>query len=328
MNIPAIILGLIIFLAIAFIVFPGCRIVQEYERGVIFIVGRLIGAKGPGFFWVPPLVTQMLKVDLRIITLQVPPQEIITRDNVTIKVTAVVYFQVVNPTLAVTNVANYSEATMQIGQTTLRNVLGQSELDELLANRAKINTELQTIIDDYTERWGVKVTAVETKDIELPSTMQRAMAKQAEAEREKRAKVIHAEGELRASAQLAQAAGVIASQPSALTLRYLQTLTEIAVEKNSTIIFPLPIELIQPILSSLTAQTTKIQEQPPLEQAPIERPSYERPVERPSYERPIERPSIERREDGIRRSEGSRRTDGLKRDDRNGMKRDDRTSYL
>jgi regulator of protease activity HflC (stomatin/prohibitin superfamily) len=314
MNMPATILGLVIFLAFAFIVFPGCRVVQDYERGVIFILGRLIGAKGPGFFWVPPLFTQMIKVDMRIITMQVPPQEIITRDNVTMKVTAVVYFQVVNPVSAVTNVTNFSEATMQIGQTTLRNVLGQSELDELLANRAKINHELQAIIDDYTECWGVKVTAVETKDIELPSTMQRAMAKQAEAEREKRAKVIHAEGELRASAQLAQAAGVIASQPTALTLRYLQTLTEIAAEKNSTIIFPLPIELIQPILSSMAEHTAKIQEQPsferpPMEQLPLEQLSFKRP---PKEQLPLERPSLERRDDGTRRSEGARRADGGK----------------
>jgi regulator of protease activity HflC (stomatin/prohibitin superfamily) len=314
MNMPATILGLIIFLAFAFIVFPGCRVVQDYERGVIFILGRLIGAKGPGFFWVPPLFTQMIKVDMRIITMQVPPQEIITRDNVTMKVTAVVYFQVVNPILAVTNVTNFTEATMQIGQTTLRNVLGQSELDELLANRTKINHELQTIIDDYTERWGVKVTAVETKDIELPSTMQRAMAKQAEAEREKRAKVIHAEGELRASAQLAQAAGVIASQPTALTLRYLQTLTEIGVEKNSTIIFPLPIELIQPILLSMAEHTAKTQEQPsferhPMEQFPLEQLSFKRPLKE---QLPLERPSLERRDDGIRRSEGARRSDGGK----------------
>jgi len=321
MDMPTTILGLIIFLAFAFIVFPGCRVVQDYERGVIFILGRLIGAKGPGFFWVPPLFTQMIKVDMRIITMQVPPQEIITRDNVTMKVTAVVYFQVVNPILAVTNVSNFSDATMQIGQTTLRNVLGQSELDELLANRAKINHELQTITDDYTERWGVKVTAVETKDIELPSTMQRAMAKQAEAEREKRAKVIHAEGELRASAQLAQAAGVIASQPTALTLRYLQTLTEIATEKNSTIIFPLPIELIQPILLSMAEHTAKTQEQPsferpPMEQFPLEQLSFKRS---PKEQLPLERPSLERRDDGTRRSEGTRRSDGAKRD--NGMDR-------
>ncbi len=303
MNIPVVVFSLIIFLAFAFIILPGCRIVQQYERGVVFIFGRLIGAKGPGFFWVPPLITQMIRVDLRIITLQVPPQEIITRDNVTIKVTAVVYFQVTNPTSAVINVANFSEATMQMCQTTLRNVLGQSELDELLAKRSKINLELQSIIDDYTERWGVKVTAVETKDIELPVTMQRAMAKQAEAEREKRAKVIHAEGELKASAQLAQAAGVIASQPSALTLRYLQALTEIATEKNSTIIFPLPIELIQPILQSMTQLPTKIQEQPP----------QERHATKIQEQPPQERSSLERRGDGMRRHEGIRRDDGTNR---------------
>jgi regulator of protease activity HflC (stomatin/prohibitin superfamily) len=222
--------------------------VQQYERGVIFVLGRLIGAKGPGLFLVPPFVTRMIKVDLRIVTLTVPPQEVITRDNVTIKVTAVIYFYVVDPAHAVVNVMNFIQATTQIGQTTLRNVLGQSELDELLSQRNKINRELQTIIDETTERWGVKVTAVEIKDIELPVTMQRAMAKQAEAEREKRAKVIHAEGELQASAQLAQAAQMIGSQPATLQLRYLQTLTEIAVEKNSTIIFPLPLDLIEPFL--------------------------------------------------------------------------------
>jgi regulator of protease activity HflC (stomatin/prohibitin superfamily) len=184
------------------------------------------------------------------VTLTVPPQEVITRDNVTIKVTAVLYFYVVDPQAAVVNVMNFIQATTQIGQTTLRNVLGQSELDELLANRAKVNQQLQAIIDDHTERWGVKVTAVEVKDLELPVTMQRAMAKQAEAEREKRAKIIHAEGELQASTQLAQAAGVIGSQSNAMQLRYLQTLTEIAVEKNSTIIFPLPLDLIEPLLQS------------------------------------------------------------------------------
>jgi regulator of protease activity HflC (stomatin/prohibitin superfamily) len=222
--------------------------VQQYERGVIFVLGRLVGAKGPGIFLVPPFITRMIKVDLRIVTLPVPAQEVITRDNVTIKVSAVVYFYVVDPASAVVNVMNFIQATTQIGQTTLRNVLGQSELDELLSQRTKINRELQTIIDEHTERWGVKVTAVEIKDIELPNTMQRAMAKQAEAEREKRAKIIHAEGELQASSQLAQAANIIGSQPSTLQLRYLQTLTEIAVEKNSTIIFPLPIDLIEPFL--------------------------------------------------------------------------------
>src|SRR5207302_1436928 len=241
----------VIVVILAFFALSGVRIVQQYERGVIFILGRLQGAKGPGLFWVPPVITRMIKVDLRIVTLTVPPQEVISRDNVTIKVTAVLYFKVIDPNAAVVNVMNFMQATTQIGQTTLRNVLGQSELDELLAQRNKINQELQAIIDEHTERWGVKVTAVEIKDIELPATMQRAMAKQAEAEREKRAKIIHAQGELQASAQLAQAANVIGSQPSALQLRYLQTLTEIAVEKNSTIIFPLPIDLVEPILSTL-----------------------------------------------------------------------------
>src|SRR5579885_2941764 len=241
------VLGVIVLILI-FMALSGIRVVQQYERGVIFILGRLTGAKGPGIFWVPPIISRMVKVDLRIVTLTVPPQEVITRDNVTVKVTAVIYFYVVDPAAAVVNVMNFIQATTQIGQTTLRNVLGQSELDELLSQRKKINQELQTIIDEHTERWGVKVTAVEIKDIELPVTMQRAMAKQAEAEREKRAKIIHAEGELQASAQLAQAANVIGSQPATLQLRYLQTLTEIAVEKNSTIIFPLPIDLIEPLL--------------------------------------------------------------------------------
>ena len=240
-----------IVLVLVIFALSGVRVVQQYERGVIFILGRLTGAKGPGLFWVPPIITHMVKVDLRIVTLTVPPQDVITRDNVTIKVAAVVYYYVVDPIAAVVNVVNFGQATTQIGQTTLRNVLGQSELDELLAQRTKVNRDLQAIIDEHTERWGVKVTAVEIKDIDLPAAMQRAMAKQAEAEREKRAKVIHAEGELQASAALAQAANVISSQPSALQLRYLQTLTEIAVEKNSTIVFPLPLDLVEPILSLL-----------------------------------------------------------------------------
>ena len=244
-------LGIVILIVLLFLLFSSIRVVQQYERGVIFTLGRLIGAKGPGLFLVVPFISRMIKVDLRIVTLNVPPQEVITRDNVTVKVTAVLYFYVVNPSAAVANVVNFIQATTQIGQTTLRNVLGQSELDELLSQRKKINQELQTIIDEHTERWGVKVTAVEVKDIELPTTMQRAMAKQAEAEREKRAKIIHAEGELQASTQLAQAAGIIGSQPNALQLRYLQTLTEIAVEKNSTIIFPLPMDIIQPLLGAL-----------------------------------------------------------------------------
>ncbi|HLG77563.1 MAG TPA: slipin family protein [Ktedonobacteraceae bacterium] len=257
------ILGALIALVIVFILLSGLRIVQQYERGVIFVLGRSIGARGPGLFWVPPFVSRMVKVDLRIVTLTVPPQEVISRDNVTIKVTAVLYFYVVNPVDAVIKVINFVQATTQIGQTTLRNVLGQSDLDEILTQRNRINQQLQAIIDDHTERWGVKVTAVEIKDVELPVTMQRAMAKQAEAEREKRAKIIHAQGELQASTQLAQAAGVIASQPGALQLRYLQTLTEIAVEKNSTVVFPLPLDLIQPLLESLNRKAANGQHEIP-----------------------------------------------------------------
>src|SRR5712691_239853 len=249
-SLVLVVIGALVLLLVI-LALSAIRVVQQYERGVIFVLGRLIGAKGPGLFLVPPFISRMMKVDLRIVTLTVPPQEVITRDNVTIRVTAVVYFYVVDPSAAVVNVVNFNQATSQIGQTTLRNVLGQSELDELLAERNKINRDLQTIIDEQTERWGVKVTAVEIKDVELPATMQRAMAKQAEAEREKRAKIIHAEGELQASTQLAQAAQVIGSQASTLQLRYLQTLTEIAVEKNSTIVFPLPIDLIEPMIDSL-----------------------------------------------------------------------------
>src|SRR5438128_8165272 len=246
-TITLLVIGVIVVILLLLLL-SAIRVVQQYDRGLIFFLENFTCAKGPGIFLVPPIITRMIKVDLRIVTLTVPPQEVITRDNVTIKVTAVVYFYVVDPVAAVVNVMNFMQATTQIGQTTLRNVLGQSELDELLAQRNKINRELQAIIDEHTERWGVKVTAVEIKDVELPSTMQRAMAKQAEAEREKRAKIIHAEGELQASSQLAQAAAVIGSQPATLQLRYLQTLTEIAVEKNSTIIFPLPIDVIEPLI--------------------------------------------------------------------------------
>jgi len=248
-------LGVFVLLLV-FIVPSAVRVVQQYERGVVFVLGRLIGAKGPGLFLVPPLVSRVRTIDLRIVTLTVPPQEVISRDNVTIQVTAVIYFYVTDPIAAVVNVVDFNQATTQIGQTTLRNVLGQSELDELLAERDKINRTLQTIIDQQTERWGVKVTAVEIKDVELPVTMQRAMAKQAEAEREKRAKVIHAQGELQASTQLAQAAAIMSTQPAALQLRYLQTLTEIAVEKNSTIIFPLPMDLIEPIMQMMQHQSS------------------------------------------------------------------------
>ncbi len=241
------ILGVLVFILII-AAFSAIRIVQQYERGVIFVLGRLTGAKGPGLFLVPPFISRMIKVDLRIVTLIVPPQEVITRDNVTIRVTAVVYFSVIDPVAAVVNVVNFNQATTQIGQTSLRNVLGQSELDDLLAQRNKINHALQEIISEQTTRWGINIMAVEVKDVELPAAMQRAMAKQAEAEREKRAKVIHAQGELQASASLAQAAAVMSTQPAALQLRFLQTLTEIAVEKNSTIIFPMPIDILEPIM--------------------------------------------------------------------------------
>lgn len=233
------------------------KIVPEYERGVIFRLGRLMGARGPGLFFVIPVFERMIRIDTRVITMDVPVQEVITMDNVTIKVNAVLYFQVINPNWAVTKVVDYIRATMQIAQTTLRSVVGQVELDELLAKREKINQKLQQIIDEQTEPWGIKVTIVEIKDVELPQSMQRAMAKQAEAEREKRAKVIHAEGELQASRTLAEAANIIAREPVTLQLRYLQTLTEIAVEKNSTIVFPLPVDIISPFIEGIRALTDR-----------------------------------------------------------------------
>lgn len=220
------------------------KILKEYERGVIFRLGRLIGSKGPGLILLIPLIDRMVRVDLRVITYDIPPQDVITKDNVSIKVNAVLYFQVVEPNNAIVSVANFFEATSQIAQTTLRSVLGQVELDDLLAKREKINADLQKIIDEQTEPWGVKVSVVEVKNVDLPPEMQRAMAKQAEAERERRAKVIHAEGEFQASAKLAEAATVIASAPNAMLLRILQTLTEVAAEKNSTMIFPVPVDLL------------------------------------------------------------------------------------
>ncbi len=226
------------------------RILKEYERGVIFRLGRLIGAKGPGLILLIPLVDKLQKVDLRTITFDIPPQDVITRDNVTIKVNAVLYFRVIDANSAIVNVANYLMATSQIAQTTLRSVLGQFELDDLLSNREHINQKLQKIIDEQTEPWGIKVSVVEVKNVDLPVEMQRAIARQAEAERERRAKIIHAEGELQASEKLSQAAVVISQNPAALQLRYLQTLTEIAAEKNSTIIFPIPMDLITPFLKA------------------------------------------------------------------------------
>jgi len=221
------------------------KIVQEYERGVIFRLGRLTGAKGPGLFLIIPFVDRMVRMDLRVVTLDVPPQDVITKDNVTVKVNAVVYFRVVDPQNAVVKVLDHIRATSQIAQTTLRNVLGQVELDELLASREKLNQMIQKIIDESTEPWGVKVTTVNIKDVELPETMRRSMAAQAEAERERRAKIIHADGEYQASERLAQAGAVIGKEPTTLQLRYLQTLTEIASEKTNTIIFPLPIDLLK-----------------------------------------------------------------------------------
>ncbi len=241
------IFSVILFIGLLFVVIilsNAIRILREYERGVIFRLGRLVGAKGPGIIFLIPIVDRMVKVSLRTVVLDVPPQDIITKDNVSIKVNAVVYFRVIQPDKSIVEVENFLFATSQLSQTTLRSILGQSELDELLSQRDKINRELQKIIDEHTEPWGIKVSNVEVKQIDLPIEMQRAMAKQAEAERERRAKVVHAEGELQASSKLSDAAKVISANPVALQLRYLQTLTEVAADKNSTIIFPLPIDLL------------------------------------------------------------------------------------
>ena len=226
------------------------KVLREYERGVIFRLGRVIGAKGPGLIFLIPIIDKMVKVPLRTVTMDVPPQDVITRDNVTVKVNAVIYFRVLDPNRAVLEVENYLYATSQIAQTTLRSTLGESDLDELLSQREKINKELQQVIDKHTEPWGIKVSTVEVKNVDLPQEMQRAIARQAEAERERRAKVINAEGELQASQKLTEAAGVIATQPLAMQLRYLQTLAEIATENNSTTIFPVPIDLFAPLIDA------------------------------------------------------------------------------
>lgn len=249
---------------IAVIVFFGfillvnmIKVLREYERGVIFRLGRLIGAKGPGLIILIPIIDKMVRVDLRVITYDVPPQDVITRDNVSVKVNAVLYFQIVDSNKAIVSVANFFEATSQIAQTTLRSVLGQVELDDLLTNREKINAELQRIIDEQTEPWGIKVSVVEVKNVDLPPEMTRAIAKQAEAERERRAKVIHAEGEFQASQKLADAANVIATAPNAMQLRFLQTLTEVATERNSTIIFPIPIDLLSVVKGYLEKKSSE-----------------------------------------------------------------------
>jgi len=242
-----ILIGVIVVAAFILIAM-AIKIVKEYERGVVFRLGRLVGAKGPGLFFIIPFIDSMQRVDLRVVTMDVPSQEVITKDNVTVRVNAVIYFRVVDPEASVIKVLDHIRATSQIAQTTLRNVLGQSELDELLAQREKLNQMLQKIIDEHTDPWGVKVSTVEIKEVELAEEMRRMMAAQAEAERERRAKIIHAEGELQASEKLVQAGAIIAKEPVTLQLRYLQTLTEIASEKNSTLIFPLPIDLIKMFL--------------------------------------------------------------------------------
>ena len=241
---------LIIFILI--VAASAIKILREYERGVIFRLGRLIGAKGPGIIFIIPGVDKLLRISLRLVTLDIPPQDVITHDNISIKVNAVVYFRVLDPNKAVVEVENYLYATQQLAQTTLRSVVGQADLDELLSQRDRINLKLQDILDKHTEPWGIKVSLVETKQVDLPENMQRAIARQAEAEREKRAKIIHAEGEFQAAEKLTQAANVISTNPTALQLRFLQTLAEIATEKNSTTIFPVPIDIISPFLKKLT----------------------------------------------------------------------------
>ena len=239
--VPLIIIGVVIL-------FASIKVLNEYERGVTLTLGRFTGVKGPGLIFLIPGIQQMFRISTRVVVMDVPPQDIITRDNISVKVNAVVYFRVVNPQSAVLNVENFMYATSQLAQTTLRSVLGQQELDDLLAQRDKINQNLQQILDQHTEPWGIKVSSVEVKNVDLPQEMQRAIARQAEAERERRAKIIHAEGEFRASQKLADAAAIIGEEQAAIQLRYLQTLTEIATERNSTTIFPVPIDLLQSLM--------------------------------------------------------------------------------
>ena len=250
MTAPIVLIGVLVLLVLV-LALSSIRIAREYERGVVFRLGRLIDLKGPGLFFIFPLgFDRLTKIDLRVITLEVPPQEVITSDNVTVRVNAVIFYQVLDPRAAVTRVFNFGQATTQIAQTTLRAVLGQSSLDELLSSRDIINQKLQAIIDRQTEPWGIKVSAVEVKDAELAPTMIRALARQAEAEREKRAKIIATEGEFQAAQTLANAAQVISTQPAALALRYMQTLLDMGSNQNSTIVFPIPIELIKPLLAA------------------------------------------------------------------------------
>lgn len=240
----------VLIIAFLFVLLTSLRVLKEYQRGVIFRLGKVFGVKGPGLIVVWPVIDQMKRVDLRVVTMDVPPQDVITKDNVSVKVNAVVYFRVLDPIKATIEVENYHYATSQLAQTTLRSVLGESVMDELLSNREQINAQLQTILDRLTDPWGIKVTMVEVKHVDLPVEMQRVMARQAEAERDRRAKIIHADAEFQASQKLADAADIISAHPIALQLRYLHTLTEIASENNSTTIFPLPIELLKPFIKA------------------------------------------------------------------------------
>jgi regulator of protease activity HflC (stomatin/prohibitin superfamily) len=256
-NMETFLFFLILFIVLS-LIRSTVRIVQEYERGVIFRLGRSVGARGPGVFFLIPGIEKMMKVDLRIITLDVPTQEVITKDNVTVRVNAVIYFRVTEPNRAVIEIRDYIHATSLLSQTTLRSILGQSELDELLAQRDQLNLRLQEIIDEATDNWGIKVTAVEIKDVELPVAMQRAMAKQAEAEREKRAKVIRAEGEMQAAENLLKAADTMAQNATTMQLRYLQTLTDVATDKSSTILFPIPIDTIKYFMENLSLNYKRV----------------------------------------------------------------------
>jgi len=238
------------------VIVSSIKVLREYERAVVFRLGRLIGIKGPGLILLIPFVDRMVRVSLRTVTMDVPPQDVITRDNVSVKINAVIYFRVVDASRAIVEVENFLYATSQIAQTTLRSIAGQAELDQILADREKINTELQQVIDQQTEPWGVKVTVVEVKNVDLPADMQRASARQAEAERERRAKVINAEGEFQASTRLAEAAAIIQQQPAAIQLRYLQTLAAVATENNSVTIFPVPIDLLSGFMQKVAAKTT------------------------------------------------------------------------
>jgi regulator of protease activity HflC (stomatin/prohibitin superfamily) len=271
--------GVLVVVAFFALIVAGAsvRILREYERGVIFRLGRLIAQKGPGLILLIPLIDRMVKVDLRTVTMNIPPQEVITRDNVPCRVNAVAYFRVVDSNRAVVEVENYLIATSQISQTALRSVLGKAELDQLLADRERLNEELQKIIDESTEPWGIKVTAVEIKDVEIPEQMQRAMARQAEAERERRAKIINSEGEFQAAQKLTDAADIISTNPASLQLRYLQTLLEIGTNQNTTVVFPLPMDVLEPFIGTGSAKRAEGTERPPRPAAPPEPPPVDEP---------------------------------------------------